>query len=314
MRFRPQKSPRTSIALMVGGLFVACGSSDETPLRPAGVQDCSGGCGGAAGTRGPSSLGGTSASLDGGAGGSLATGGVAGDASEGGVAGEVPVGGVAGELGMGGLLDGRVGGAPSDATGGEGGTSSGSIDPLQCARDELTQAAEDGSLTADIEPSCGDSLLLCCPGGTPVVPCGPLHFDLVQRGPDKPPLVLTDVPREMRIDAVMRARLTTVMSLPITLPGVGNCAASVDSISGSFPDVTISIPLTRSYDAVDGLPRLDIGLISIQGLNDGDVSLDGGLVCQLANLGLASSQSLVTQLLASALEQRLCSVCSCTDP
>jgi hypothetical protein len=72
-----------------------------------------------------------------------------------------------------------------------------------------------GGLTFDVPASCGGNPAVCCPGGNPQSPCGPIVIDLAARPGDLPRMELRPAQGASRLDVTMRARVQTQMDIPV---------------------------------------------------------------------------------------------------
>ena len=78
------------------------------------------------------------------------------------------------------------------------------------------QALDD--LTFDVPASCGGSTPVCCPGGNPQSPCGPIVIDLAAHPGDLPRMELRPAQGASRLDVTVRARVRSQMDIPVTVP------------------------------------------------------------------------------------------------
>ncbi len=158
-----------------------------------------------------------------------------------------------------------------------------------------------GGLTFDVPPSCGGSPAVCCPGGNPQTPCGPIVIDLVARPGDQPRLVVTPVQGQSRLDVILRARVTTQMDVPVNIPLVGDCGIRIDTNAGSVDDLRVDLQVAFSQDAQAGTTRIDVPSVVISQLTSEDVSLTGGFGCAFASLGLGFFIGTLTDTFADAI-------------
>jgi MYXO-CTERM domain-containing protein len=172
-------------------------------------------------------------------------------------------------------------------------------------------------LEFDVPANCGGSTPVCCPGGQPQMPCGPIVIDLAQQPGDAPRLVVTPVQGQSRLDLIIRARVRTQMDLPVTIPLVGDCGVHIDTDGGSFDDVRIDLPVSLAQDTAAGTTRVVVGDAALSQLSDEDVDLTGGFGCQLANLGVGlfidTLSSQFTDQIAGAIEGQVCKACDSGD-
>lgn len=92
----------------------------------------------------------------------------------------------------------------------------------------------DPSGDLNVPSSCGGVTPVCCPGGTPVSPCGPLQFDFVQQAGDPPSELIPVFGDPNTFDAVLQTRLKTVTDIPVTVPVAGDCGLHIDTTPRSI--------------------------------------------------------------------------------
>jgi MYXO-CTERM domain-containing protein len=174
---------------------------------------------------------------------------------------------------------------------------------LQIALDLLALGL-DASGNLEVASSCGSSPPVCCTGGTPSTPCGPLHLDLVEARIDAPPG--TD-----RLDVTYQVHAATVADIPVELPAVGECFVHIDTTPGASSAVQVDLPILLS---VDHLHILAAGDITLSGAESSDFQLTGGLPCSIANVGLSFFSGLLTQPLQGVFQgdASLCRLCDST--
>jgi hypothetical protein len=183
-------------------------------------------------------------------------------------------------------------------------------DPLECIAARLQALAASGSWDLAVQADCASTPAICCAGGNPVTPCGPLVLDLVKRSSDTTRLVITPASSAMRDDVTIRGRITTPTPIPITVPVVGDCALTLATQPGLRQDIQIDAPVSRVSGANGDYAA--IGNITISGLELTDASLGGNLACQTATLGLSFFVGTLTSTFEDDLKSSLCSSCRCT--
>jgi MYXO-CTERM domain-containing protein len=170
-----------------------------------------------------------------------------------------------------------------------------------------------GPLEFDVPSSCGGNPAVCCPGGNPQSPCGPIVIDLMARPGDAPRLELRPVQGASRLDVTVRARVRTAMDIPVQIPLIGNCGVAIDTTRGSQPDLKIDVPLNFRQDATAGTTRIEAGNVAITQLTSDDVRLTGSLGCQAASLGLGFFIGTLTSTFSDAIKDaingQLCKQC-----
>ena len=157
-------------------------------------------------------------------------------------------------------------------------------------------------LSFDVPASCGGNPAVCCPGGNPVSPCGPVVIDLMQRPGDQPRLELRPVGNASRLDVTVRARVRTMMDIPVTIPLVGDCGIAIDTMPGSQQDIRLDVPVNFTQDATAGTTRIEVGTVAVSQLTSDDVRLTGNFACQLASLGIGAFIGTLTSTFADAIQ------------
>ena len=164
----------------------------------------------------------------------------------------------------------------------------------------------DPSGNFDVPASCGGTPALCCPGGNPVSPCGPLQFDFVQRaGESSATLVPSSDPDLFDFD--VPARLKTVTDIPVNILGL-DCGLRIDTSPGSSPRIEI---FGRVAFSADRLRMGPVTNVSVTGLTTDDVAVTGGIACQTASLGIGAVLSTLVGVIQDdiATNNDLCRLC-----
>lgn len=160
---------------------------------------------------------------------------------------------------------------------------------------------EDGNF--EPTPTCGDTNPLCCPGGTPASSCGPLHAQLTSASITEGSALRFDVSYDME--------LTTISDLPIFIPLAGECLLHIDTTQGTQSTIRLDAPLNLTPDR---FRILSVGDATVTGLESSDVSIGGGLACQLANFSISFFIDNVRNLLVEMLRPQVgeCRFCDST--
>lgn len=168
-------------------------------------------------------------------------------------------------------------------------------------------------LSFDVPSSCGGSPAVCCPGGNPQSPCGPVVIDLVARPGDAPRMELRPASGASRLDVTVRARVKTQADIPVNIPVVGDCGIEIDTAPGANPDIRLDIPVNFRQDTAAGTTRIEVGDVAVTQLTSDDVSLNGGFGCQFASLGISFFLGTLTDTFADAIkgaiEDQTCKAC-----
>ncbi len=181
----------------------------------------------------------------------------------------------------------------------------------------ISAATGGGPLEFSVPASCGGNPAVCCPGGNPVTPCGPLQIDLTLHPGDAPRMELHPVQGASRLDVTIRARLKTRMDIPIQIPVVGSCGLAIDTAPGPQPDIKIDVPLNFRQDPTAGTTRIEADGVTIAQLNPQDIRLTGNILCQGAGLALGAVIGTLTSTFAGAIKDainnQLCKQCASGD-
>jgi MYXO-CTERM domain-containing protein len=181
----------------------------------------------------------------------------------------------------------------------------------------LIEGVTGGPLQFDVPANCSGSPSTCCPGGNPITPCGPIVIDLVQRPGDQPRLVVAPSQGNARLDVTLRARVHTMMDVPVNVPLVGDCGLHIDTEDAGADDLIVNLPVSFVQDAMLGTTRIQPGTAAISQLDNGDVALTGGFGCQFASLGIGFFIGTLTDTFAGAISDaindQLCKPCPSGD-
>ncbi|HEY5946711.1 MAG TPA: hypothetical protein VIV40_14510 [Kofleriaceae bacterium] len=173
--------------------------------------------------------------------------------------------------------------------------------------------AMNGVLEFNVPASCGGSTPVCCPGGTPKNPCGPLDIDLKLYPGDQPRLELKPASGASRLDVTVRARVKTVTDIPVKVSFLGDCGLKIDTTAGTTKDLKIDVPITFAQDATAGTTRVVVGDVAVSQLATEDITLSGGFGCVVADIGLSLFIGLLTDQIAgplkSAIQDQTCKAC-----
>jgi MYXO-CTERM domain-containing protein len=180
----------------------------------------------------------------------------------------------------------------------------------------LVGNAMNGVITFPVPGSCGGNPEICCVNGQPAAACGPLQIDLVKRPNDEPRLVLTPVAGQSRLDMTIRARVKTVMKMPIKYDtGIFtvNCDVTIDTTKGSQADLRIDAQIQFSQDPTVGTTRIAANNVSVTQLESADVTLSGSVGCTIggAFIGLFTGtlQTQIASVISSTINDATCKAC-----
>jgi MYXO-CTERM domain-containing protein len=176
-------------------------------------------------------------------------------------------------------------------------------------------------LEFNVPPGCGGSPAICCPGGTPQEPCGPIVIDLAEQPGDAPRMEVHPVASgnvNGRLDVIVRARIHTQMDLPVDdIPLIGDCTVAIDTNPGADEDVRIDLPIDLLQDAAASTTRIVAGDAVLSQLTTDDVSINGGGLCFLADLGVGlfidTLSSQFSDQIKGAINDQLCKACDSGD-
>ena len=168
----------------------------------------------------------------------------------------------------------------------------------------LVGGAMNGVIEFAVPGSCGGNPAVCCSGGAPIPNCGPLEIDLNAMAGDQPRLVLTPVQGASRLDTTVRARVKTKSALPFRYQGV-DCGINVDTTNGNVDDLRIDLQIALVQDGTTGTTRVQATNVSVSQLEDNDLSLSGGFICDLADAFIGSFISTITDQLEGQIEDAI---------
>jgi hypothetical protein len=177
----------------------------------------------------------------------------------------------------------------------------------------LVGGAMNGVITFPIPASCGGDPAICCPGGNPSSQCGPLEIDLRQMANDQPRLAITPAQGASRIDVTVRARVRTVMRLPITYSGI-DCDVEINTMADNTPpDLRIDMQLAFTQDPTVGTTRVTGSNVVVSQIDNGDISLSGGFLCVIGGAFIGAFIGTLTDQVATTVEdtinESLCKTC-----
>jgi hypothetical protein len=162
-----------------------------------------------------------------------------------------------------------------------------------------------GVLDFNVPASCGGSTPVCCPGGQPKNPCGPIKIDLNKQPGDEPRLVLAPVQGNSRLNVTVRARVKTATDIPVKVSFLGDCNLKIDTAGGSVKDIRIDAPINFQQDATAGTTKVVVGDVSLSQLTTDDVALSGGFWCVVADFGLGLFLGILTDQITGAIKDAI---------
>jgi MYXO-CTERM domain-containing protein len=167
-----------------------------------------------------------------------------------------------------------------------------------------------GPLEFDVPASCGGTPAVCCPGGTPQSPCGPVVLDLSEHPGDTLPRMQIQ-PRgtgPSRMDITVRTRIQTVEDLPVEILG-SDCGVAIDTEPGPHPHVKLDIPINFPIDPMSNTTRVEAGDAVIGANGEGeftedDVTINGPIfsLCTIANFGIGAFIDQITGLFTDQIK------------
>jgi hypothetical protein len=170
-----------------------------------------------------------------------------------------------------------------------------------------------GVVKFNVPAGCSGSTPICCPGGVPQNPCGPIDIDLSKHAGDTARLVLSPKQNASELDVTARMRIKTENDLPVKVPVVGDCTVGIDTTASGAPDIQVDFPVTFAQDATASTTRIVVGTVNIANLDAGDVSLGGSIACDIASLGLSFFIGILTSQIGSqiqsTIENQTCKKC-----
>jgi MYXO-CTERM domain-containing protein len=153
-----------------------------------------------------------------------------------------------------------------------------------------------GNSVIAIPPACDSDL--CCSDGSPDV-CQ-VEIDMAQQGGDADRLEINPVDGQNAVTVVLRTRLRTLSDINVVYQGF-SCDIGVNTRDAGNESVTLTAQLAFSQDATTGTTLVTVvpGSTQVSDLDKGDVHINGGIICDGADLFL---KGLVIDTLTSTLE------------
>lgn len=187
----------------------------------------------------------------------------------------------------------------------------------------VTNFLGDDGLIFQVPPTCGadDNPLICCDdSGNPLPTCGPVDIDIEAQDGDLPRVEVAPRTGQNRVDVTLRARVKTVVDLPIVYD-IGlfdvECDVSIDTTASGDDSLRVEVPVDLVQDPVAGTTRLEIGTVSIEDFDNGDLSLSGGIDCNIADLLVFAFKGTLLNLVESIVQDTLteftCKSCESGD-
>lgn len=174
-------------------------------------------------------------------------------------------------------------------------------------------------LDFEVPQSCGGTLQICC-GAAPGV-CG-VSIDLGRRDGDDPRLeVLPAATADQPADVALRMRIRTGPGpLPVRYDGLfisASCTVTFDTQRSGAQSVTAFGQLGFAQDPITGTTRVSFGDVDVADLDKGDIDIQGGLVCDIAELFKGSFvdilRDMIVEQAGSIIESQLCKPCETGD-
>jgi hypothetical protein len=180
--------------------------------------------------------------------------------------------------------------------------------------DSVIQTLAPGGLNFDVPSVCGDPKICCnADPGT----CA-IEIDLHARAGDPPRLELR--PDGGRLGAVLRARVRTKRSLPVKKKVLFfsiSCDVNLNTEDSGPDSITARVLFEFGQDPKVGTTRLSVPYVDVRDLNSGDIDLDGGLVCEIADLFkgffVGMIEDKIEEEASGAIENLLCKRCETSD-
>jgi hypothetical protein len=155
------------------------------------------------------------------------------------------------------------------------------------------------SRDVDVIASCSGNLV-ACPGGVPSDPLPQVRLQASN-------VSSVQVPGSLTWNTSATLAVATLQNIPVTISGV-SCDVSVNSANGASPTFAGAASMTfQSYPTAGGPTNyIAVGNASITGVEDADVTLIGGLACQLADAFKGFFIPILTADIATYIEGNVC--------
>ncbi len=192
---------------------------------------------------------------------------------------------------------------------------------MEANASSLVGALLPGGTTFTIPPACenqGASTPLCCSDDTPDM-CQ-IDLDLDPQPGDQARLELTPI-APSKLGLVLRARVKSLQDITVKTSGI-QCRVSLDTTDGGNDSVRINAEIVFRQDGATymnqalGTTVVEIveGSVTIDDLDNGDISLGGGFLCTLADIFLKGTivdqvRTLFAGQLGGLISGQLCKSC-----
>jgi MYXO-CTERM domain-containing protein len=172
------------------------------------------------------------------------------------------------------------------------------VDFLEANAGDTIRSLVPGGLTFEIPPDCDSTPEVCC--SPPVGGCQ-MVIDMDERTDDPPRLELTPDGNET-IDLVIRARVSTPNPIPISQFGA-SCTISIDTTRSGLPSLTLTGDMAFPQDLTAGTTRLELQNLAIEDLENEDMVIGGGTLCELLDFDFL--KTLILEILKSQITSRV---------
>jgi hypothetical protein len=162
------------------------------------------------------------------------------------------------------------------------------------------------AVALDVPASCGGSTPVDCPAGTPLPRADQLSVTSTRS--------VIEAVNQSRYDVTVTSGIATLQPFKVNFPSVGTCDASLNSAPGSAPTWTVNAPLNFILDANSGAYRIQVGTLTVSGVESTDVTLSGSFSCSLASVGTGFFVNIYAATLDAYLDQVGNPMCAAPGP
>jgi hypothetical protein len=171
-----------------------------------------------------------------------------------------------------------------------------------------------GIHTVPFQAGCGGELNAACPGGVPSSPLPTMTVDGNRRAGDLETTVVIPDSADSRYAVTARFRLKTDTAIPFTVatgnPQAAQCGLNIDTTKGSNPEITVTFQ--DHVVGADG-PTV-VSDLALSGLESGDYSVTGDLLCSLAATVTAEDIAAALQDGITQWIETRGAICGAVDP
>jgi hypothetical protein len=171
------------------------------------------------------------------------------------------------------------------------------FEPTTTAVQAFANAYVIGEHDVVVAPICSGDITIACPGGTPSDPAPVVHIDGTN-------LAI----QETGVDQFAISLDLTIQGSGIDISGSGiECSLGVDTSAGTYPEATLTGDLAFLVNPTTGVTdRIQTSNATLNHFEAADVTISGGVACDVADAFKAFALSMIKAQLESYLDQTIC--------